>query len=305
MQSRGLSRVFSSTTIQNHQFFSTRLSLWSNSHTLRICPSINRLENGTSQAKGHCTSSALHTKLNTQLCTSSPSFAESSNDRPPAVSHLEKILPNFSPLFLPWHNLTAGPEETDPLNVVPALNCHETKSLACPVICAKSLQLCLTLCNPMDCSPPGSSIHRILKTRTLKWVVISSSRGSSWPKKWTPSLRSPASTGGFFFLPLAPPRKPSLSAVHRAKSAAKSGRSCTAKRGRLIALCWPLVKCRPHPLNSSHGGQDPCWQSCWIYYTLGIQRDGGQYPMISQRVLKQLETIRNEMNVHTKFITHT
>ena len=109
----------------------------------------------------------------------------------------------------------------------------------------------------------------------------------------------------FFFLPLAPPRKPSLSAVHRAKSAAKSGRSCTAKRGRLIALCWPLVKCRPHPLNSSHGGQDPCWQSCWIYYTLGIQRDGGQYPMISQRVLKQLETIRNEMNVHTKFITHT
>ena len=43
----------------------------------------------------------------------------------------------------------------------------------------------LTLCNPMDYSPPGSSIHGISQARTLEWVATSSSRGSSWPRDWT------------------------------------------------------------------------------------------------------------------------
>ena len=42
---------------------------------------------------------------------------------------------------------------------------------------AKSLQLCLTLCNLMDCSPPGSSIHGILLARVLEWVTMPFSRG--------------------------------------------------------------------------------------------------------------------------------
>ena len=42
-------------------------------------------------------------------------------------------------------------------------------------------QLCLTLCDPMDCSLPGSSVHEIFQTRILEWVAISSSRGSSRP----------------------------------------------------------------------------------------------------------------------------
>ena len=50
---------------------------------------------------------------------------------------------------------------------------------------AKSLQLCLTLCNSMDCSPPGSSVHGILQARILKWVAMPSSRGSSWPRDQT------------------------------------------------------------------------------------------------------------------------
>ena len=41
---------------------------------------------------------------------------------------------------------------------------------------AKSLQLCLTVCNTMDCSLPGSSIHRILQARILEWVAISFSK---------------------------------------------------------------------------------------------------------------------------------
>ena len=40
-------------------------------------------------------------------------------------------------------------------------------------------QLCPTVCDPMDCSPLGSSVHGILQARMLEWVVISFSRGSS------------------------------------------------------------------------------------------------------------------------------
>ena len=50
---------------------------------------------------------------------------------------------------------------------------------------AELLQLCWTLCNPMDCSPPGSSVHGILPARLLEWVAMPSSRGSSWPRDWT------------------------------------------------------------------------------------------------------------------------
>ena len=46
-------------------------------------------------------------------------------------------------------------------------------------------QSCLTLCDPMDCSPPGSSVHGILQARILKWVAISFSRGSSRPRDRT------------------------------------------------------------------------------------------------------------------------
>ena len=50
-------------------------------------------------------------------------------------------------------------------------------------------QLCLTLCDPMDCSLPGSSVHRIFQARVLEWAAISFSRGSSQPRDRT---RSPA-----------------------------------------------------------------------------------------------------------------
>ena len=45
-------------------------------------------------------------------------------------------------------------------------------------------QSCPTLCDLMDCNLPGSSVHRIFLTRILKWVAISFSRGSSWPRDW-------------------------------------------------------------------------------------------------------------------------
>ena len=49
----------------------------------------------------------------------------------------------------------------------------------------KLLQSCPTLCDPMDCSLPGSSVQGILQARILEWVAIASSRGSSQPKDRT------------------------------------------------------------------------------------------------------------------------
>ena len=46
-------------------------------------------------------------------------------------------------------------------------------------------QLCPTLCDPMDSSPPGSSVHGIVQARILEWAAIPFSRGSSWPRDWT------------------------------------------------------------------------------------------------------------------------
>ena len=58
---------------------------------------------------------------------------------------------------------------------------------------------------PMDCSPPGSSVHEILQVRILEWVAISSSRESSWPRDGT---HVSCTAGGFFSA--EPPGKPSL-----------------------------------------------------------------------------------------------
>ena len=47
------------------------------------------------------------------------------------------------------------------------------------------IQSCLTLCNPIDCSLPGSSVHGILQARIPVWVAMPFSRGTSWPMNWT------------------------------------------------------------------------------------------------------------------------
>ena len=55
-------------------------------------------------------------------------------------------------------------------------------------VCVLAPQSCLTLCNPMDCSPPASPVHRILQARRLEWVAISFSGGSSQPRDQTQVL---------------------------------------------------------------------------------------------------------------------
>ena len=71
----------------------------------------------------------------------------------------------------------------------------------------KSLQLCLTLCNPKDCSPSGSSLHGILQARILEWVVMLFSRRSSQSRDQTCVSKCPlhCKAGS---LPLTPSGKP-------------------------------------------------------------------------------------------------
>ena len=71
---------------------------------------------------------------------------------------------------------------------------------------AKSLQLRLTLCDPLDCSLTGSSVHGILQERLLKWVSMPSSRGSSRPRDRTLLFCLLHWQAGS--LPLASPGKP-------------------------------------------------------------------------------------------------
>ena len=76
------------------------------------------------------------------------------------------------------------------------------------MVLAKSLQACLTLCNPMDCSLPGSSVHGIPQARVLVQVSMPFT-GFSWPRGLNPHLLHLLhwQTSS---LPLAPPGKPIL-----------------------------------------------------------------------------------------------
>ena len=71
-------------------------------------------------------------------------------------------VPSIIPLQIPRDKLYTI--NTMPPYIAPA---------AAAAAAAKSLQSCLTLCDPIDSSPPGSSVHRILQARILDWVAIS------------------------------------------------------------------------------------------------------------------------------------
>ena len=91
------------------------------------------------------------------------------------VVHNRMSLPlklQFPWKYLEWYNL----ERYYCIMVWP---CNYNLRVKVKVLVA---QLCPTLCNSMDCSPPGSSVHGISQARILEWVAISFSRESSWPR---------------------------------------------------------------------------------------------------------------------------
>ena len=65
----------------------------------------------------------------------------------------------------------------------------------CVCVCAQS---CPTHCDSMNYSPPGFAVHGLLQARILKWIAISSSRGSSWPQDWALISCISCFAGGLF-----------------------------------------------------------------------------------------------------------
>ena len=90
-----------------------------------------------------------------------------------------------------------------PIAVVWNQTCNIGVVIVVIILVTKS---CLTPCDPMDCSPPGSSVLGISQASILEWVAISFSRGSSQPRHWIH-----ISWHGFFTT--KPPRKPIISEV--------------------------------------------------------------------------------------------
>ena len=81
--------------------------------------------------------------------------------------------PGIEPMSLMFPALTSGFFNTSAIWEVPYL-ITESESVSCSVLS--------TLCDPVDCSPPDSSVHGILQARILKWVAVSLSRGSFRPR---------------------------------------------------------------------------------------------------------------------------
>ena len=80
----------------------------------------------------------------------------------------------------PRHSVRATPD----LSLEPQAGVQTLLNISPPLSCVNTLpvpraQSCLTPCDPVDCSPPGSSVQGILQARILEWVVISFSRGAS------------------------------------------------------------------------------------------------------------------------------
>ena len=102
----------------------------------------------------------------------------------PSLSHI--IIPvNTSTIWFLWK-----------------VRCRVVLEYVCVCVCVRA-QSCPTLCDPVDCRPPGSSVHGIFKARILEQVAISYSSGPSCPRM---EPESPALTDGLFSA--VPPGKP-------------------------------------------------------------------------------------------------
>ena len=92
---------------------------------------------------------------------------EGGNDKPLQCSCLEKPV-----------NSMKRQKDVTPENEPPRLEGAQYATGEEQKVKSAVAQLCPTLCDPMDCSPPGSSTHEIFQARVLEWGVISFSRGS-------------------------------------------------------------------------------------------------------------------------------
>ena len=87
---------------------------------------------------------------------------------------------------------------TPSISFYPPLYCEWICFLLSVNACVLSCSSCLTLCDPMDCSLPGSSVNEISQARILEWIAIFFSRGSSQPRDRTRISGVSCLIGGFF-----------------------------------------------------------------------------------------------------------
>ena len=86
------------------------------------------------------------------------------------------VSPGSSPSLYPL-------PKTPPSFTVPTMTTF--RPCVCVCVCVLVAQLCPTLCDPTDCSPPGFSVHGILQARILEWIAIPFSRVTSQPRNQT------------------------------------------------------------------------------------------------------------------------
>ena len=127
-----------------------------------------------------------------------------------------------------------------------------------PLCVNECLLMSNSVCDLMDCSPPGSPVHGLSQTRILDWVSISFSRGSSPPRIKLKSPVSPALASEFFTT--APPGKPTLSPTKWMET----------PRGHLLDMLWPQPLLPENSLNLAHGYECVCARaqtSFWSHKT--------------------------------------
>ena len=134
------------------------------------------ITNRFSHTNIQCDLWSLHRTHDTCWCTRSNSqhpwfHSLSATGAPPNNCDNQKC-----PLEFPIHLLEAGTFLTE-IHWFTRTENNEVKLLVA--------QLCLTLCDPIDCNLPGSSVHGILQGRIQEWAAIPFSRGSSRPRDWT------------------------------------------------------------------------------------------------------------------------
>ena len=132
---------------------------------------------------------------------------------------------------------------------------HYTVTLSSYTVCSRWVsQLCLVLCNPMDCRLPGSSAHGILWVIKLEWVPISSFRGSPRPRDWMW-----VSALAVRFLTTEPAEKPQTYAVPHVNCSATKLRRGEDRRSRVLFNLWGT---------SAVSSALPLDQWSWVVYIL-------------------------------------
>ena len=137
---------------------------------------------GVAKSRTRLSTAQTHLSVYLPVCLPTHLLNGCQSVSPSTMTHLPLYLKFFNlstfypSLYLPLYSSSFYFSFSYVLTCMSYLSIHASIHLSYIYLGAKLLQSCLTLCDPMDCSPPGSSVHGILQARTLEWVAISSSR---------------------------------------------------------------------------------------------------------------------------------